>query len=457
MCKVKENEKKIKLESALLFVAKQLEIEECGIESGFYQRKPKKITATSLFLSFWLMQRLGKNTLRNWATQLGIQIEQTISKQSLNERFTPKSVELGSLVLINALNQKVDAQRVQQELQKQGKSILPFNRIMIRDSTTQQLPSHLCEEFPGSFSHGKPTAIARIQALFNYSEKRWEDFQIGPYTDNDQSAANCIAHLLQPKDLLLQDLGYFSLNWIEQLIESQYIISRWDNRTYLFYSNGIKIDLLDLLFGKRQVDLSVLVGSKKKIPMRLIARKLPKAKARKRIKSARNDRHVNTNHSKQYYELLKYEIYLTNIEPDKLNVQQIAKLYGLRWYIEILFKSWKSYANFKKMFDKERMNLHRTVFTIYALLIEFVYLVSTIYHTVNQKIHNPKKHISILKFMDVVNDVFERIIMIRTLHELNAIIPQFTVHATYGKYPERQNTILKYLYTNHLCIASCQT
>ena len=53
--------------------------------------------------------------------------------------------------------------------------------------------------------------------------------------------------------------------------------------------------------------------------MRLIARKLPKSKAAKKIKNAKNDRHAKANHSKEYYELLKHEIYLTNITKENLN------------------------------------------------------------------------------------------------------------------------------------------
>lgn len=96
-----------------------------------------------------------------------------------------------------------------------------FNRIFIRDSTTQKLPSHLHKIFPGSHSKSNPTAMLRIQALFNFTEEKWEDFQIGAYTDNDQSAADSIADMLQKKDLILQDLGYFTLDWLEQVVEEQ--------------------------------------------------------------------------------------------------------------------------------------------------------------------------------------------------------------------------------------------
>src|ERR1019366_3570976 len=40
--------------------------------------------------------------------------------------------------------------------------------------------------------------------------------------------------------------------------------------------------------------------------------------------------------------LLEKNIFITNIEPDKCDDEQIDQLYRLRWRIEIIFKSWKS-------------------------------------------------------------------------------------------------------------------
>ena len=440
-------------EAELLLAVEALELEANAWDSKFYKVEPKKITATVLLLGFWLMQQVAKNSLRNWAVQIGDMISKTVHKQSVNERLNEQAVELGRITLEKALNLKVEKDKIKKEKKSFKSLLLPFNRILIRDSTTQKLPEHLSDVFPGSFSHGNSTAIMRIQSLFNFTEEKWESFSISAYTDNDQSAAQQYAELLQPNDLLLQDLGYFTLAWIAQIIVNQYIITKWDNRTNLYYQDGNEINLLKLLREKRQIDMPVHLGSKMRIPMRLVVRKLPKDKARQRITEARQDRHSKANHNKEYFELLKYEIYLTNVPADILTAKQVAQLYGLRWHIEILFKSWKSYANFKKMFDKEKMNIHRTKFTIYALLIEFVFLLGYIYQYVKQKIkQQTNRHLSILKFMDVVNDLFYKIFNIGKLQDLDRLIPQFAKHATYEKRNKRKNTMEKYLYFNELCI-----
>jgi len=450
---IKAIEKQSDMATELLF-AKELEIESAAWESEFYKKSPKKITATALMYSFWQIQRLGKNTLGDWATKLGEHLNITVTEQSVNERFTQRAVDMAKLTLHKALNLNINKAKLAQDKTSLENIIKLFNRILLRDSTNQKLPAHLHEDFPGSYSHGDPTALMRIQALFDFTNEQWLDFQIGSNKDNDQGAADCIADFLQPNDLILQDLGYFTLDWLEQVIENQFIITKWKPNCHLLDLKENKIDLLALLKGKKQVDMQVLVGSKKRIPMRLVARKLPRAKADKRIKEAKKDRHSKANHSKEYFELLRYEIYLTNISEDMLCAKEIAKLYGLRWYIEILFKSWKSYANFKKMFDKKKMHFFRTLFTVYILLIEFVWFTTVIYKEVKNKIKKMTTfHLSILKFMSTINNMLTGILNITEIRQLEPYIKQFAQHATHKPHTKRDNMINKYLYVKELCVS----
>ncbi len=257
-------------------------------------------------------------------------------------------------------------------------------------------------------------------------------------------AAPIIEKHLQPNDLILQDLGYFSLDWLEQLIENKYVITRLKPGVHVFGTDGVKLDLASLLKKGKETDIDVLAGAKKRLPMRLVARKLPKGEAQKRVREARKDRHSRAAHSEEYYELLKYEIYLTNIPKESVDGKGIAKLYGLRWHIEILFKSWKSYGNFKALFEKNRMHLHRAKFTIYAALAEFVYFQNYIFNFIQDKIeHGFGKHLSCLKFMDVVNDIFTYILNIESPYQLEKYIPLFKAKATYKKHSKRKNTMEK--------------
>lgn len=443
-------------------VIKDLQLEDFAWDSQFYKQPPKKITASSLMIGFWEMQRKGKNSLRNWAIESGMFLDNptATSKQAIDERLNLNCLVMMKLVFNKALNLKYSQAKHKLENSKDLAEISNlFNRILLQDSTVQSLPPNLFEEFPASHTKGKQAAMLRLQAIFDLTNMVWLHFFIGSFRNNDQSQSTLIQNVVQKNDLLLRDLGYFTLNSLELFIENQYIITKWDNKTNLYYDQDIgkhkkgeKIDLRRLFKGKTQVDIPIQVGSKKRLKMRLVAKKLPKAQAKARIDAAKKDRHSKSNHSKEYYKLLEWEIYLTNVEEDKLSVEQIVKLYSLRWYIEILFKSWKSYSNFKKMLGKAKMNYTRLMITIYLLLIQFVYFMFDIFQYISKKVaEKTDRLISILKFMDVVGDLFDYIIRIEKLSDLDGLIPHFVSHATYERRNKRKNMMQKCLFFNELC------
>lgn len=439
-------------------IARELTFDKHAWESGFYQRKPKKLTAQGLILGFWQMQHQSKNSLRHWAMQASFEQGSSLCKQSLSERLDERAVELVKGVFKSVLSKRLGRKWKEQFYPSEQSLLGRFNRIVIQDSTTQKLPANLYDIFGGSYSHTEPAALLRLQGLFDLTYQQWLDFSVDTYRENDQSQALLPLGQMEENDLLIRDLGYFSLGSLEQICQRHYLITKWDNRTTILNQKGQKIELLDLFQGKKQIDRPIRLGLKAQLPMRLVARKLPKATAQERIRKARRDRHGAANHSQQYYQLLEYEIYLTNVPCSWLEPKLITKLYALRWYIEILFKSWKSYANFRTMLQKKQMTYHRTLVSIYLLLIQFVYFTGHIYAYIRQNVSRyTHKNVSILKYMDLISGLCSALVAINTLEQLQQWIPLFAQHATYEKRDKRQNMLEKYLYFKELHITFNQT
>ncbi len=86
----------------------------------------------------------------------------------------------------------------------------------------------------------------------------------------------------------------------------------------------------------------MLCGKDKKLKVRLVAIKLSHEQAAQRKRKAKQDRDRRLNHSKGYYELLGYIIFITTVTEQIWNEQQVAAAYRVRWNIEIQFKSWKA-------------------------------------------------------------------------------------------------------------------
>ena len=111
---------------------------------------------------------------------------------------------------------------------------------MIHDSTTQKLPAHLYEVFSGSYSHTEPAALLRLQALFDLSQEQWLDFSVDTYRQNDQSQTLFPLGQMHQNDLLIRDLGYFTLDGLEQISKHHYLITKWDNKSSMWNQAGSK-------------------------------------------------------------------------------------------------------------------------------------------------------------------------------------------------------------------------
>ncbi len=436
-------------------MAKDLNLEEFGRLSGYYKKEPEKITVTGLFMGFWNMEDKKENSLRNWALHTGVEIGEPVSKQGLDNRLSWPAVEVVKMVLGHALKLKLNGHYKKEK--KDGanqKTYAKFNNILIQDSTVQKLPPGLSEIFKSSYSHGRQAASLRVQAIYNFTTETWVDFDIGSYADNDQSKAMMIGAVAQQDDLILRDLGYFTLESLAHLVENQYVITKWSKTANLYGpESGEQINLLDLFKYETAVDRPVHLGSKQRLPMRLVAKKLPKQIADDRVEEAKNDRHSKANHSEEYYKLLHWEIYLTNVGPQTLSAEEVAKTYGLRWYIETMFKAWKSYANFKTILEKEKMAYPRTLISIYLMLIRFVYNMLDIYHYVQYRVsQHTDRFVSIFKFSSICRNLSQKILNIRCLRELDPLIPHFVQHGTYEKRRKRSNMHEKHLYVKELHI-----
>ena len=180
------------------------------------------------------MQRKNKNTLRNWALECGMLLEskQAVSKQAIDDRLNNRCLKMVQQLLNQSLNMKYVS--IQSEVNKvltgmRNEVNWLFNRILLQDSTIQSVPPHLSDIFHSSHTNGKKAAMLRLQATFDITNMCWVTFFIGTYRDNDQSQSEAIATVAQRRDLILRDLGYFTLDSLELLLKEQYVITKYAN------------------------------------------------------------------------------------------------------------------------------------------------------------------------------------------------------------------------------------
>ena len=438
---VKSTDAHVFSEASLTALSKTFKYDKCGV---------KKITAAAFIHGFMDMFQEGKNCMRTLCLRIGIHANNTLCQSSLEDRFNRRTFAFVVAFLEQVMSIKVKELCETTAQDSMNKSLMQkFKNVYLSDSTCQTVPSNLAPIFPSSHSKtGKINATLRLQVIFNYTLNTFSYFDMGSFRDNDQGASDTILEVAQAGDLVIRDLGYFSLSIFAKMMNMGiFLITKYKyGVTILDTEKEEAIDLLALFSGKTEVDMLVKVGQSQQLNMRLVAKKLPIIVANQRIAKAKKERNSSAKHSKEYYDLLKWEIYLTNVESQTLDIEQISELYKSRWFIEIIFKTWKSYFNFKKILNVKAMSYYRAIITIVLMLAKITYAFTHIFNYIDNKIKQEyQRFLSPIKFMDVINSLWHLIIKANTLLDIDYLIPQFAMHATYEKSKKRISMRQRYI------------
>lgn len=413
-------------------------IDTIAKQTGFVKRKAKKITPTNFLLAFFIMMLTGGRSLSCFAETIGLITGCLISKQAVFYRITNVLIQFLECILA-----KVLLQNIQTGIKRSPLSVLTqFARILVHDSTSIRLHKSLANYFPGSKNAPNSTfASLKIQAVFELVSERFVHFFFSPFTVNDQKVASDMISMLKPGDLLIRDLGYFVVSALHKIKEQQsYFLTRLKYGIVLYKSDRItRFDLLKQLKKYGYVDIDILLSAKEKLPVRLVAIPVANEIAAERRRKYKNNRDRRLNPSKEHLALLGWDIFVTNVPKEMISIKQLKQLYGLRWRIEIVFKSWKSNFNIQHV---PNANLTRILSYIYAMLIFITIFQVHIFVALYSKlIKDSGNQLSLLKVTRFFTEQIWAIMLM--VNDLEAIEKQITYHCRYENRCKRTNYFQK--------------
>jgi hypothetical protein len=315
-----------------------LDLGRLARESRFQRRQPKKLSPLTFIRSCCLLLADQKVSLRRWAILIGTLINQTYAKQSLFERMTGSAAQFMQSVVLGLVGRLTSSQQ----------RVLPpalegFGRVLIQDSTVLTLPAKLRRFFPGARNqHGGRAGMLRVQSLYDLKGGNFAFFSHGPFTQTDYNLAGQVVELLRPGDLLWRDLGYLVLAVLRRIAQRQaFFLCRFKHNLQVHQLDGQPLDLLALLEDRTHpLDKEVLLGQER-LPVRLVALRVRPEVANRRRQQARRNRRYRP--SQKHLRLLSWDLLITNASPEQLPTRVVAKVYGLRFHIETIFKAWKSH------------------------------------------------------------------------------------------------------------------
>jgi hypothetical protein len=310
-------------------------------ECGFVKRL-RKVTGANFAQALvftWLGEPgASQSSLQGTAATVGLEL----SRQGLEQRFTPQATEFLKRLLADATTRLIGASVAIPLMDR-------FTSFEVLDSSIVALPDELAEVYRGGHSGTTPGEKAAVKLTVGLDLKTGA--LRGPALGDGRAAdlSSALATADPPKGgLALADLNYFSLEKFQSWGRAgAYWVSRLKVRTAVFDGPGRRLDVSAALraAGDRDVDLDVRLGAGQRLACRLIARKVPPAVAelrrqRLREKSQRRGDPV----SALALALCDWTILVTNVPRAMLSVAEAVAVARMRWQIELVFKLWKGHG-----------------------------------------------------------------------------------------------------------------
>ncbi len=292
-----------------------------------------------------------------------------ITPAGLTQRFTAEAAAFLQAVLAAAVTRTLAADPLAIPLLER------FAAVYLEDSTSIVLPDALRDCWAGcGNATGQGQAALKLNVRLDLSSGRLASLTLHDGRMHDIQASAPLSTVASGA-LYLADLGYFGLDRFQQLSEhGAYFLSRLKASTQVYGPDGRRVWDLAAHLARQgsQVDLPVTLGETYRLPVRLLAVRVPQEVADQRRRKLREEaRNKGRQVSARRLALAAWVILITNAPPELVSLEAALVLGRMRWQIELLFKLWKSHGHI----DESRSTKPwRILCDVYAKLLAMLIL-----------------------------------------------------------------------------------
>lgn len=291
-----------------------------------------------------------------------------ISKQGIDYRFNVSAIKY-----IQSLISRILSNQVSEMIETSWFNF--FSRVIIGDSSRIDLPKRLKDWLPG-FGGASSEAGTSIQYEFELKTGHVSDISINSAKTSDSKYAWARMDYVLKGDLIIRDLGYFALRFfIAANKVGAFFISKLNAKINVYEKKGNQFKELDfksLYKTMKEKDIKrlnkhVYIGKSEKFPVRLVIELMPEDVLNSRMKKVNKyNKNKGYKTSDDYRDRSRFNLFISNIPDEIMTEESIAKIYKVRWQIELVFKIWKSTFGLDNITP---MKYERLMCTLYARLL----------------------------------------------------------------------------------------
>jgi hypothetical protein len=336
-------------------------VEEIARDTGFVQRESKLGGIEFLgIMTQGLYSRPDASLSQLVAMLKDIDPQLEISPVGLHQRISQAGVEFLKRMLSKAMELSVS-----RLIDESVPRILEnFGKVHVLDSTQASLPEELSEIWKGSGGSASEAGM-KFHLMLDYKSGKYESIVITDGISPDQNYIDEAIKRVNPGELLIDDLGYFKQEAVMDIDQrGAYFLCRFNHRNNLYKEEDGKLVKFELMSelkkaqkkGETLCEFDVWFQKRgRKVKMRLTCEIVPEELAEDRRKNARKvARKKGRKPTGKHLFFLGWNLYITNVEKSILETESVGLVHKVRWYVELVFKSWKSYHGLTQMRGKRK-------------------------------------------------------------------------------------------------------
>ena len=237
------------------------------------------------------------------------------------------------------------------------------------------MPKQNSKHYRGISNQWGDKSSAKLDLITDLLSGDILDLEISDGTKQDRVSGEDILAHIQPKDLVLRDMGYFSTDVFKKIeAAGAYLISRLPANTGVSVPQE-KVSSLEAYLKAQPssintVDIMVDLTLGKKHPTRLVAMRCSQEITNQRRAHLKAHRKKMKSQPNQLsLEREGWTIYVTNLPKEHYTAEQIHQIYGFRWNIEIEFRALKGQSHIRSVLDRIGKKKHHLEILMHAIMI----------------------------------------------------------------------------------------